>query len=97
VFAAWLAAAAAFGAVAGGSLVTALQPEFTGSARPPSSADLFAAVDLRREAIAACDAKQWGTCLADLDRARAVDPHGDDAPAVKSLRDQAIAAILKKP
>jgi hypothetical protein len=40
-------------------------------------------------------AKQWSACLADLDRARSADPGGDDAPAVKSLRDKAIAEILK--
>jgi hypothetical protein len=34
-------------------------------------------------------------CLADLDRACAVDPGGDETPAVKSLRDEAIVEILK--
>ena len=46
---------------------------------------------------AACAAKQWSACLAELDKARAADPSGDDAPVVKSLRDKAIAEILKKP
>jgi hypothetical protein len=46
-------------------------------------------------AAAACDAKQWGVCLAELDEARAVDPGGDDASSVKSLRDNAIAGILE--
>jgi hypothetical protein len=102
---AWLAAAATFGGVAGGVLVAALQqPALVTAPRPPTSstsvpsaADLVAAADLRRQAAAACDAKQWSLCLADLDKARAADPGGDDAPAVKSLRDKAIAGIVQKP
>jgi hypothetical protein len=103
---AWLAAAAALGGVAGGALVLALQqpPVLVGAPPPrapstsvpvvPSSADLVAAADLRHKAATACDAKQWGLCLADLDEARATDPGADDVPAVKRLRDQAIAGLL---
>jgi hypothetical protein len=105
---AWLAAAATVGGIAGGALVAALElPAVVLAPRPPvpstsalvvlSAADLAAAADLRRHAGAACDAKQWSLCLADLDKARAADPGGDDAPAVKSLRDKAIAGILQKP
>jgi hypothetical protein len=105
---AWLAAAATFGGVAGGALVAALQqPELVGAPPPPapsasvpvvpSSADLVAAADLRRQATSACDAKQWSLCLANLDKARAADPGGDEASAVKSLRDKAIAGIMQKP
>ncbi len=57
----------------------------------PSATDLATAAELRRKAAAACDAKQWSVCLAKLDDARAVDPGGDDALAVKTLRDKAIA------
>ena len=96
----WLAAAASFGAVAGGSLVGVLEPPGVvtapGPARP-SPERLAAAADLRRQAATACDAKQWAVCLADLDAARAVDPDGDDEPGTKSLRDRALAAILAKP
>ncbi|HXN32254.1 MAG TPA: hypothetical protein VN894_10350 [Polyangiaceae bacterium] len=63
----------------------------------PSATDLAAADLLRRQATAACGAKQWSLCLADLDKARAADPGGDDAPVVKSLRDKAIAGIEQKP
>jgi hypothetical protein len=105
---AWLAAAATLGGVAGGALVAALQqPALVGAPPPrapstsvpvvPAAADLIAAADLRRQAAAACDAKQWSLCLADLDKARAADPAGDDAPEVKSLRDKAIAWIVQKP
>jgi hypothetical protein len=98
----WLAAAASLAAV-GGTLVATLHPspELVGSPRPPTSSrpapvvpsanDLAIAAELRRKAAVACDAKQWSVCLASLDDARAVDPGGDDALTVKSLRDKAIA------
>jgi len=103
-----LAAAATLGGVAGGTLVAALpQTALVGAHSPPapspsvpvvpSVADLVAADLLRRRASVACDAKQWSLCLADLDKARAVDPGGDDAPVVKSLRDKAIAGIVQSP
>jgi hypothetical protein len=103
-FAAWLAAAATLGAVAGGLFVEALPlagvqvPSLAPSTSPtvrPSAADLAAAADLRREATAACDTKQWSVCLADLDRARTIDPGGDDARVMQHLRDEAIEGILK--
>ena len=106
----WIAAVAT-AAVAGGALYVALHqpptPEATPEPPPPSPSnptprptsapDLVAAAELRRQAAAACDAKQWSVCLAKLDLARAVDPDGDDAPAVKPLRERAIAETLKKP
>jgi len=64
---------------------------------PSTVPDLVAAADLRREAAAACDTKQWSVCLAKLDQARAADPRGDDAPMVTALRVRAMAAILEKP
>jgi hypothetical protein len=59
--------------------------------------EMATAVDLRREAADACEAKQWAVCLADLDEARAHDPGGDEGPAVKTLRAAAIVGIRKKP
>jgi hypothetical protein len=98
----WLAAAAAFAAVLGGALYATVQsPPPVGHAPPPppsdsatvvpSAEDLAVAAELRHKAAAACDAKQWSVCLAELDDARAVDPEGDDDAAVKSLRDKAMA------
>jgi hypothetical protein len=101
----WLAAAATF-AVAGGAVYATLHrsPEPVAKGHPPepstpapvvpSADDLVVAADLRGKAAVACDAKQWSVCLAELDEARAVDPGGDDASTVKSLRDKAIAGIL---
>jgi hypothetical protein len=95
---AWLAAAAMLGVAAGAALDAGLRPpELVGRPAPPSAAALSAAADLRRQAAAACDTKQWTVCLADLDEARAVDPAGDDTPTVKTLRDKALAEILGKP
>jgi hypothetical protein len=100
---AWLAGAATAGGIAGGALVTALQSQLPVGTAPSTSVSVGpstanpAAADLRRRATAACDAKQWSLCLADLDKARAADPAGDDAPAVKSLRNRAIDAIEQNP
>jgi hypothetical protein len=95
----WLAAAAAF-AAAGGVLYATLHrsPVARGHFPAPilpSVGDLVVAADLRSKAAAACDAKQWSVCLAELDKARALDPDGD--PPVTALRDKAIAGILEPP
>jgi hypothetical protein len=59
--------------------------------------DLVAAADWRSNAVAACDAKDFETCLADLDIARALDPDGDDTPLVRRTRDRAIKGVLDTP
>jgi hypothetical protein len=94
----WLAAAASSGVVAGGSLVAALEPALVAHPSPTGASpeDVATAADLRHKAAAACDAHDWSVCLAHLDEARAVDPGGDDGPAIKNLREKAIAGILKK-
>jgi hypothetical protein len=93
----WLAAAASIGAVAGGTLVSSVELPLVARSRPhkPSAAELASAAQLRRDATIACGAKQWSVCLADLDKARAVDPDGDDAQVAKDLRGEAVAEILK--
>lgn len=68
-------------------------PSPTASAAP----DLVAAADWRSKAVAACDAKDFKTCLADLDIARALDPDGDDTPLVRRTRERAIKGVLDKP
>ena len=98
----WLAAATFV--LAGGALYATLQSPPPVSHPPPpepstpapsvsSADDLSVAAELRRTAAAACDAKQWSVCLAELDEARAVDPDGDDALTVKSLREKAMAGL----
>jgi hypothetical protein len=101
----WIATAATV-AVAGGAIYAALghpappSPPLppptpsTPAPAPTTLPDLVAAANLRQQAAGDCDAKQWSTCLAHLDQARAADPDGDGAPAVKTLRDRAIKGIL---
>jgi len=77
--------------------VATLAPALVAKPSPTgaSPAALSAAADLRRKAIAACDAKDWSVCLARLDEARAIDPGGDDGPGIETLREKAIAGILQ--
>jgi hypothetical protein len=96
---AWLTAAATLAAAGGALYALDSEPDHVGSPPPlptptrpapvPSADPLAVATELRRKAAAACDAKQWSACLAALDEARAVDPEGDGAPAVKALREKA--------
>jgi hypothetical protein len=44
---------------------------------------------LRGQASDACDAREWKTCLAKLDEAKAIDPAGDGAREVEALRKSA--------
>lgn len=60
----------------------------------PAPPEPVSAADLRRDAFSECAAHEWDACLADLDRARALDPAGDDAAAVKDARKRAIAGIV---
>jgi len=102
----WLAAAATV-VVAGGAIYAALnQPPgpgptppppvpTTSAPTPPTLPELVAASDLRKQAAAACATADWSVCLAKLEQARTTDPDGDNAPAVKKLREQAIAGALK--
>jgi hypothetical protein len=44
------------------------------------------AAELRREALAACDAQRYRECQERLDDARALDPDGEQSPEVKARR-----------
>jgi len=50
------------------------------------------ALELRREAVAACHEARWGECLSKLDGARALDPDGENTEEVRSMRTQIDAA-----
>jgi len=41
--------------------------------------------------------RRSGKCLANLDIARAIDPDGDNTPAVRATRDRAINGLVGKP
>ncbi|MBW2528240.1 MAG: sigma-70 family RNA polymerase sigma factor [Deltaproteobacteria bacterium] len=65
---------------------------------PPSrSPAAERAVELRREALEACDAERWSACLDRLDRARRLDPAGADDPAIRAARRRASEALATPP
>ncbi len=99
------------GAVVGGGLIYAMThtPPAPAPPPPPSPSHpepppvdsvvvdpLVAAATFRQNAFAECDAKQWDTCLAYLDSARALDAAGDETPRVKKARETAIRGIVGK-
>lgn len=88
---AWLAAAASFAVGVGGTY--AMMGGGSPGVSAPRPPEPPAAAELRRQAAAACDAKRWAECLADLDEARRLDPPGDDEESIKAQRDQAIRGI----
>jgi hypothetical protein len=87
----WLAIAASFAVGVGGTyaMMGGAGPGVS-APRPPEPP---AAAELRRQAAAACDAKRWAECLADLDEARTLDPPGDDEASIKAQRDRAMRGI----
>jgi DNA-directed RNA polymerase specialized sigma24 family protein len=63
------------------------------AAPAPSRTPADKANDLRADGLHACDAGAWQDCLTRLDAARALDPRGDDAPAVRKARQHAEEAL----
>ena len=59
---------------------------------PPAPAEA-----LRQDAIHECAFARWTECLDDLDKARDLDPVGDDARDVTEVRRMAEAALGRKP
>jgi DNA-directed RNA polymerase specialized sigma24 family protein len=47
------------------------------------------AARIRRDALTACSESRWAACVEQLDAARALDPAGDDAPAIRAAREHA--------
>ena len=60
----------------------------TAAASPPAPAGVV----LREEAFAACGRAKWRECLDKLDRAKAIDPSGDDEADVQNARAMATHA-----
>jgi hypothetical protein len=58
---------------------------------------LVSAADLRASAFAACKDLRWADCVADLDRAKQLDPAGDSAPEVVAARRRAKEATSTGP
>jgi DNA-directed RNA polymerase specialized sigma24 family protein len=53
--------------------------------------------ELRRAALERCKAEDWKPCVDGLDRAKALDPKGDDAPNVQQARAAASKALAPPP
>lgn len=53
--------------------------------------------ELRRVALERCQARDFAACLDGLDRARAIDPVGDEASAIQEARAAARGALAPKP
>ena len=64
-----------------------IQPE------PPSSIERARA--LRADALEKCKRAEWAGCLEGLDRARGLDPVGDQEPAIGAARSQATEALRR--
>jgi hypothetical protein len=91
----WLAELAAVATLAGVTIVVwwlyrdteqakVMPPEPAISSEPEPPAVRAGA--LRREAVAACDRRAWRDCLEGLDRAKAIDPVGDETSSVRAAR-----------
>lgn len=64
---------------------------------PEAPSPLERARLLRADALRACDGGQWRACLDGLDNARALDPDGDQAPAIGAARARAEDALATPP
>lgn len=60
---------------------------------PEPVAPLDRARSLRADALRACEQRAWRACLDGLDQARALDPAGDEDPAVRAARAGAEEAL----
>lgn len=60
---------------------------------PPSSIERARA--LRADALEKCKHAEWAGCLEGLDRARGLDPVGDQAPAIGAARSQATEGLRR--
>ena len=103
----WFAAATVAAAAAGGLVYAMTHPSTpppVPSPPAPSSAPapvipsqrLIAASDMRRRALAECEASRWAECIARFDEARMMDPAGDQAPEVQAAREKASHELERK-
>jgi DNA-directed RNA polymerase specialized sigma24 family protein len=83
--------AAPFGGVATRD-VTPAPGATTAQPRPQPPTETLAQV-LRGQGLRACDAGEWDLCLGDLEKARTLDPAGDEEPAVRAARARAEDAL----
>jgi hypothetical protein len=86
----WAALAAATMAALGAAVAIPTAVTVVGKGRPEH------ALELRRDALAACQEARWLECRQGLDAARKLDPASEDLPEVKAAREK-IAAELRLP
>jgi DNA-directed RNA polymerase specialized sigma24 family protein len=63
----------------------------------PERSPVDQAYEIRREALGACDKNEWPRCIEGLDRARSLDPLGDQAEPVQRAREAADRALGRAP
>jgi DNA-directed RNA polymerase specialized sigma24 family protein len=68
-----------------------IRPEIVRVEAPPTPSER--AEKLRKEAMAACSAGQWQSCLSTFERAKALDPVGDTSSIVQAARAGAVEAL----
>jgi len=71
---------------------TAPKPEVPTTPEALGPGSRARATELRRSALHACDVGEWKECVDGLDQAKALDPEGDDKPAVQEARARAAGA-----
>ena len=88
----WTRAVAVAGALAAGAMLylAATPPQPVGHAPPDFRAMAEKARDVAEES---CAARQWVACARALDRARGMDPDGEDEPRVKKARGEIAAGV----
>lgn len=65
-------------------VIHSMTPDIVSSPHPETPASRAAA--LREQAKADCDAQRWRSCLEEIDKARTLDPAGEDKAEVVALR-----------
>jgi len=86
----WAALAAATMAAVGAAVAIPTAVTTVGKGAPQH------ALELRREALGACQEARWLECQQGLDAARKLDPEGEERPEVRAAREK-IAAGLRLP
>jgi hypothetical protein len=76
-------------AVVGGGAILLNEGKHVAAPYPgPAPAALREAAGLRRQAADACDAKKLPECIDRLERARVLDPDGDESPEARAIHDE---------
>jgi hypothetical protein len=72
------------------------EPELDHPIAPPEPSPEEMAASLRRQALHACDLRQWVECYVTFERAAAMDPVGDKSPWVQKAKREAMQNVDSK-